>query len=104
MNNLITKTNQTDGVMATGNGIIHTIVVTPDGTATVVKIYDGPDANGTLMYHLVTSATVTLEMNDQNVAFSKGIYVDVDSHTAYLGITVQMAETFTVQTPAALDA
>lgn len=61
-------------------GEILSVLVTAGAAATVVSIYDGQDASGTLIHQVKTAASVA----DTNLflPYKNGLFVDVDANTA----------------------
>lgn len=61
-------------------GDILSVLVTAGASATVVSIYDGQSAAGTLIHQIKTSTSVS----DTNLflPYVNGIFVDVDANTA----------------------
>lgn len=71
-----------DAIVAAADtkGEILSVIVTAGASATVVSIYDGQDATGTLIHQVKTSASVA----DTNLflPYVNGLFVDVDTNTA----------------------
>jgi hypothetical protein len=79
-----------DGLVKTGRGILHTVVLNATGTITagVVTIYDNTAASGTILFQ----GTVPAGIAPQNLVFDvqakRGIYVDFDGTIANVAVTV----------------
>ena len=71
-----------DAIVAAADtkGEILSVLVTAGASATVVSIYDGQSAAGTLIHQVKTAASVA----DTNLflTYVNGLFVDVDANTA----------------------
>lgn len=65
---------------AGSQGEIYSILVTAGASATVVSVYDGQDATGTLIYQAKTSTNVPA--TNLFLPYKNGFFVDVDDNTA----------------------
>lgn len=71
-------------------GEILSILVTAGASATVVSVYDGQDAGGTLIYQAKTSANVPA--TNLFLPYKNGFFVDVDANIAACTIVYEGAK------------
>lgn len=63
---------------------VYFITVLSDGTATVVKMYNGTSTGGQFFHQIdgTISKSVTVYFGAQGLLFPAGCFLDVDTHTA----------------------
>lgn len=94
MSNIVSITNQTSGLMATGGGVIHAIILTPSTTKSVVTLYDGLSAAGTKLIEIRAAADQTVQIESLGIPFATGLWAVVDANTAYLGVAASWGGAF----------
>lgn len=100
--NIYTLTNQTTGqLIAASAGSIKTVILTPTTTKSVIKLYDGLSAAGTLLVELRAAADVTSQLHGLSISYNTGIWAVVDNATSYLGVEAEVSTGFTVAGAAA---
>ena len=80
-----------DGVVGTSGTpkILYGINWVSDGTAGVMKIYDGIGTGGTLAYQETGVINVGVNRTfggNEGVIFKNGIYLDIDAHDVFVSV------------------
>lgn len=80
---LLTTTDASIGTSGSPTRVFFASVLS-DGTATVVKFYNGTSTGGQIFHQVdgTISKSVTVDFGSQGLYFPAGCFVDVDTHTA----------------------
>ena len=84
----------TDAILAPSGSVgeVCEVHVTGGGTAPVVNLYDGQDANGTLILAPRAAANGSLHITNMRLPFTNGLFVDVDSNTTLVTVGYEGAK------------